>query len=93
MQESGKPWLCPGKQHIIGIVTRNGSGIRVLRQLRESMPAKKSEEGFAPGDISAVIEGYAVVTCSICGRERVWEPGQEALERVIRQESVKVRFS
>lgn len=86
-----KAWRCPGGEHVMGLVVRNGSGIRQLLLFREAVEMSfspfvtLSDEGIGDVDVIAVVEGYAAdVRCSICGRVRTWVPGQEALERLLK---------
>lgn len=76
----------------MGMVVRNGSGIRQLLLYRQALEGEKGEPVARPyevdGDIDvmAVVEGYvADVRCSICGRIRTWVPGQESIERLLKQ--------
>lgn len=58
-------------------------------------PSPRSGEGTQEGtadadpgavDVVAVVEGYvADVKCSVCGGMRTWFPGQESLNRLIKQ--------
>lgn len=89
-----RPWTCTGnREHVLGQVVRNGSGVRQLLLYREAVnmgdltpspsPTGRGEEEV---DVMAVVEGYvADVRCSICGAVRTWVPGQEAMERLLRQ--------
>lgn len=77
MDQEVKVWRCKNG-HVLGRVQRNGSGIRQLMLYREADPEEI--------DVIAVIEGYvADVRCSLCGSFRTWVPGQEAMDRLIRQ--------
>ncbi len=87
-----KTWKCKGG-HVMGMVVRNGSGVRQLLLYRQatypnpSLSADKRQT-FGGGedevDVAAVIEGYvADVRCSICGRMRTWIPDAEAILRLI----------
>lgn len=80
MSDEVKRWRCPNR-HVMGMVARNGSGIRQLLLYRAAI------EDQQPGDeidVIAVVEGYAAdVRCSLCGAVRTWIPGQEALERLL----------
>ncbi len=83
----------------MGMVVRNGSGVRQLLLYREAtyplsvQNADRSREGRSTLkggeeaeeiDVAAVIEGYvADVRCSICGRMRTWIPDAEAILRLI----------
>lgn len=84
MDEQLKRWKCENG-HMMGMVRRNGSGIRQLWLFRESVNSEQStvdgEEGV---DVMAIVEGYvADVRCSICGSVRTWVPGEEALRRML----------
>jgi len=81
--DEAKPWMCPSKEHVLGLVMRNGSGIRQLLLYRTAVDCA-SGGAMDEVDVIAVVEGYAAdVRCSICGRVRTWVPGQEALERLL----------
>lgn len=83
MDEEIKAWRCRGG-HILGQVKRNGSGIRQLLLYRQAVDL--GAELVEEVDVMAVVEGFVMdVTCSICGEQRTWMPGQEAMERLIRQ--------
>ena len=72
----------------MGIVVRNGSGIRQLLLYREAVGHAKNaclgiqnrdaclqSNDTEEVDVMAVIEGRVVdVRCSICGRVRTWVP-------------------
>ena len=89
---SVKAWRCPGKEHVLGLVRRNGRGIRQLwlyRQAVDDRAPLDSDESTSAGemaevDVMAVVEGLALdVRCSICGEMRTWVPGEEAIRRLI----------
>lgn len=95
MNEELKPWRCKNG-HAMGMVRRNGSGVRVLLLYREALtttPALPSPlapllegRGEQEVDVMAVVEGYvADVRCSICGDVRTWVPGEEALRALIKR--------
>jgi hypothetical protein len=82
-----KTWRC-GNGHVLGVVSRNGSGVRRLLLYRVAVdpgpqvpPSPRpspceGEGGMAEVDVLAVVEGYvADVRCSVCGRVRSWFPG------------------
>ncbi len=81
-----RPWRCENG-HVLGVVVRNGSGVRQLALYREAInldPFPGGEEGEV--DVMAVVEGYvADVRCSICGCPRTWVPGQESQRRLLRK--------
>jgi hypothetical protein len=85
-------WKCPNG-HVMGVVTRNGSGVRVMLMYRNSVnpslnpsPSQGEGEGGNDVEVAAVIEGYAAdVKCSVCGRMRTWVPGEEALMKLLEQ--------
>jgi hypothetical protein len=85
-------WKCPNG-HVMGVVTRNGSGVRVMLMYRNSVnpslnpsPSQGEGEGGNEVEVAAVIEGYAAdVKCSVCGRMRTWVPGEEALMKLLEQ--------
>ncbi len=110
---SGKIWKCKNG-HGMGMVERNGSGIRQLLLFRNAIyspspPDPSPSSGQAPSttaltglrsgqahlsnsgegsyelEVMAVVEGWvADVRCNICGEMRTWVPGQEAMERLLR---------
>jgi hypothetical protein len=74
----------------MGMVKRNGSGVRVLMLYREAIdpsPYPLPEAGRGEEvDVMAIVEGYAAdVRCSICGNVRTWVPGEEAMRALIRR--------
>ncbi|MFM8321642.1 MAG: hypothetical protein ACKOC5_12075 [Chloroflexota bacterium] len=73
-----QPWRC-GRGHILGIVQRcnNGANLLVFANAVSSLPADGPR-------IVAQLSGWAVVHCSVCGGSRAWEPGVEALERLVK---------
>jgi hypothetical protein len=80
-EEQARAWLCKGK-HVLGMVARNGSGIRQLWLYREAI----DEEGEEPAEVEvmAVVEGLCMdVRCSICGEVRTWAPGEEAIRKLL----------
>jgi len=80
-----KPWKCPGGEHVLGMVVRNGSGVRQLVLYREAIWADAVRPDEAEEvDVMAVVEGYvADVRCSICGSVRTWVPGEEAMRKLL----------
>lgn len=69
----------------MGLVSRNGSGIRQLLLFRQAVAYEEAEQ---PGevDVIATVEGYvADVRCSLCGQIRTWVPGPEAIAHLIEQ--------
>lgn len=75
-----KAWTCKSG-HILGQSGRNGAGIRQVIIYREAMDPKRLKD--AP-DVMLVAEGLVMdVRCSICGEMRTWEPGREALRRIL----------
>lgn len=81
------PWKCQNG-HILGLVRRNGSGVRQLILYRHAInPASERMEEV---DVIAVVEGLVMsVRCDICGRKRTWKPGDEAFARLRRAERSK----
>lgn len=75
-------WKCQDG-HMMGQVRRKGHGESQLYLFREAIDLQ--DEHPAEQDVVAVMEGYVSVTvaCSICGQNRVWVPGEEALVRLI----------
>ena len=85
MMDDSKPWKCPG-EHVMGLVQRNGRGIRQLwlYRLAVDLSDDPTSEEMAEVDVMAVVEGLALdVRCSICGRVRTWVPGEEAIRRLL----------
>lgn len=79
-----KVWMCPSRMHVLGLVTRNSSGVRRLLLYRQAVDREAGCEAEEV-EVMADVEGYvADVRCSICGRVRTWVPGQEALARMMR---------
>lgn len=75
-----KAWKCPGGQHVLGQVVREGK----VTQLLLYREAVDLEAGGDPPEVMAVVEGYAAeIRCSRCGRVRTWVPGEEALRRLL----------
>lgn len=82
MDDQVKSWKC-GNGHILGQVVRNSSGVRQLLLYRQAVDVAPFPSEV---DIIATVEGYvADVRCSVCGCIRTWFPGQESLDRLIRQ--------
>lgn len=82
-------WRC-GHGHILGQVVRNGSGIKRLLLYRQAVGGECDP---AEVDVMAVINGLMTdVTCSVCGDIQSWDPGQRAIEELIRKfEGIKGR--
>ena len=81
MERDVKPWKC-GNGHVLGQVSRNGTGIRQLLLYREAVDYDAFES--AEVDVIAIVEGYVTeVRCSVCGSVRTWVPGKEAIEKLI----------
>ena len=81
-----KAWKCPGGEHVLGMVVRNGSGVRQLVLYRIAIPSnsQESDSQIEEVEVMAVVEGYvADVRCSICGRVRTWVPGEEAMRKLL----------
>jgi len=81
-----KAWRCPGGEHVLGMVVRNGSGVRQLVLYRIAIPSnsQESDSQIEEVEVMAVVEGYvADVRCSICGRVRTWVPGEEAMRKLL----------
>jgi len=77
-----KKWMCPSREHQLGLVRRNGRGIRQLLLYRNAVDL--CAEPPAEVDVIGVLVGEMMdVKCSICGRVRTWVPGQEALDRLV----------
>lgn len=88
-----RQWRC-SNGHVMGLVKRNGNGVRVLMLFREAIPSpmpypqgvERGEEENAEVDVMAVVEGYVTgVKCSICGSMRTWVPGEEQLRELLKR--------
>jgi hypothetical protein len=74
-------WKC-ANGHDLGQVVRNGKSIRQLLIYRQAVDPQA--EHPAEIDVLGVAEGLVMeVRCSVCGSERTWMPGEEALKRLI----------
>lgn len=79
-------WLCPTRQHVLGlVVTENGRGSGVLL-FREAVPVD--------GDITEAHQiglafGELTVYCSCCGQVRTWIPGEDELKFLILKHRAK----
>ena len=83
-----KAFKCATGRHVLGQVVRNGSGIRQLLLYRHAIQAGGDgsplrREGDDEVDVIAVVEFATPVKCDLCGKVRRWEPGQEALARLV----------
>lgn len=76
-----KPWKCKTCGATLGMVERNGSGIRHLLLYRHPVVENEAMEEV---DVITVIEGCETspVKCT-CGAVRIWVPGQEALDHLV----------
>lgn len=81
MGEELRPWLCGvQKGHVLGMVRKNGSGVRQLLLYRHAVDVEAVE--MAEVDVIAVLDGRVMdVRCSVCGEVRTW------MEDAARQES------
>ena len=79
-----KPWLCSkNRRHVLGLVRRNGRGIRQVMLYRNAVDLDADEP--AEVDVITVLEGAAYdVRCSICGAIRTWAPGEEAIRQLLK---------
>ena len=77
-----KAFKCATGRHVLGQVVRNGSGIRQLLLYRHAVKVDGMDE-VDEVDIIAVVEFATPVKCDLCGKVRRWEPGQEALARLV----------
>lgn len=86
MSQDLKPWVCRAdKDHIMGLVMRDGSGIRKLLLYRNAITLGEAMDGTEI-DVFAIVEGYvANVKCDLCGSARTWIPGPEAVRKMIRE--------
>ena len=76
MFEAG--WCCP-KGHVMGEVYRDSSNLRLLRVYREAILP-----GMELCQVLGEVRGGSIsVRCSICGKERVWAPGQEFIDKLM----------
>jgi len=74
---TAKRWRCAGG-HTLGVVTRDGDGVRHLLLYRHAVREREEVE------VMAIVEGYvADVVCDVCGRVRTWVPGEEAMRRLL----------
>lgn len=79
MTEEMKQWRCK-HGHLLGLVTRNGSGLRQLLLLRHAV----DQEGSADVDVMAVVSGTVMeIRCDICNDMRTWYQGDEDLRLLI----------
>jgi hypothetical protein len=80
-----KAWTCSGdRDHVLGVVQRNGSGVRQLYLYRQAVDVGSEGGEMAEVDVIAVVDYATDVRCSICGEVRSWFPGKEALGRMLR---------
>jgi len=87
-----KAWRC-ASGHVMGMVMRDGGGVRRLLLYREALtPDPSHNSGRGEGvEVMAVVEGYvADVKCSICGLVRTWVPGEEAIRRLLERRGIEV---
>lgn len=78
-----KSFRCPNG-HALGQVIRNGSGRRQLLIYRLAVDLQADD--LDDVDVMAIAEGVILdVTCSVCGRERTWVPGEETLRAIIKK--------
>lgn len=70
-----REWKC-SQGHVLGLVKRNGRGIRQLMLYRHALGEQ------AEVDVMAVVEGLVMdVRCDICECIRTWAPGPESITR------------
>jgi len=83
-RREARVWRCASGEHALGMVVRNGSGVRQLALYRNAIYMQEAGEDLEEVDVMAMVEGYAAdVRCSICGRVRTWFPGEEAIRRLL----------
>jgi hypothetical protein len=88
MMDEMKPWKCKNG-HTLGVVVRNGSGVRQLLLYRQAVnltpqPPSLDGKGECEVDVMAIVEGHVMdVRCSICESLRTWVPGEEALKKLL----------
>lgn len=82
---TGKAWFCTTDttcRHVLGLVIRNGSGVRELLLYRQAIDPE--QDGAAEVDVIATVSGLVLdVRCSVCGCVRTWVPGEEALRQLV----------
>lgn len=88
--DEAKSWKC-GSGHAMGLVVRDGGGVRRLLLYRLAVDGSQLTADNEV-EVMAIIEGYvADVRCSICGRVRTWVPGEEALARLLERANIHHR--
>ncbi len=82
-----KIWKCKNG-HALGVVQRNGSGIRQLMFYRQAIDPLAEEQ--AEVEVMGTAEGLVMdIACSICGCVRTWVPGEEAMRRLLKKYGVR----
>jgi hypothetical protein len=75
-----KQWKCKECSATLGMVKRNGRGIRQLLLYRNAV--QLVDDVPAEVDVIGVLEGTMMdIRCSACGSVRTWQAGQEASAR------------
>lgn len=96
--EKARPWRCENG-HVLGVVARNGSGIRQLLLYRQAVDlttddgrlrlstAGTTDDGeMEEVEVMAAVSGLVMdVRCSVCGGLRTWVPGEEQLREMLRK--------
>jgi NAD-dependent SIR2 family protein deacetylase len=87
-QQKISDWRC-SNGHKLGVVVRNSSRIRQLWVYRQAIDDTVEEP--AEVDVLGIAEGTLFdVRCSICGSNRTWVPGDEAIKRIIERYGQRV---
>lgn len=77
-----KTFSC-GNGHVLGVVVRNGRGIRSLLVYRYALDP--TAESIPEPDVLGVVDSAMEVRCSICEEHRAWVPGEAELEAIIQR--------
>lgn len=75
---NGRPWCCP-RGHVLGQVVRV-HGVRRLRLFREAVYPGYEGDACVIGVASGTIDD---IECSLCGRVRNWNIGEEGLRELL----------
>ena len=82
---AARPWRCENG-HVLGVVARNGSGIRQLLLYRQAVDLMTDDGRLTTDevDVMAAVSGLVMdVRCSVCGGLRTWVPGEEQLREML----------
>jgi hypothetical protein len=85
MSARAKPWICP-EGHILGLVERRvveGRREKSLTLYRHAVDLTAQDP--AEIEVMAVVQEMTVmtVTCDVCGKTRMWTPGEDALLHLV----------